>query len=208
MPFEGQGGDVASARSPGGFEFGLTGFVFGEPRPTSITFFLDGSAMVSDQYGRCIRRCITPEGAELRFADCAPDANKEGLVEPRPQFATHVQTIEALTAERVDWLAYSVSWRDRSNQNKVRTGMSLKQAHDLRSRLVAEGNSMVTVARTIACAGWPQLPYEELKKLPELPPTPLDELRKIRDPQFRKDALRVRREADEASARESVAEDD
>ena len=46
---------------------------------------------------------------------------------------------------------------------------------------------------------------KELAALPELPPTPLDELRKIRDPQLRKDALRVRREVDEARAKEVVS---
>ena len=57
--------------------------------------------------------------------------------------------------------------------------------------------------RTLTCAGWPQLPYEELRKLVELPPTPLAELKKIRNPQLRKDAIRARREADEALARET-----
>lgn len=50
--------------------------------------------------------------------------------------------------------------------------------------------------QTITHAGWPQLPYAELIKLKELPPTPLEELRKIKDDQLRRDALRARREYD------------
>mgnify|MGYP001571590047 CR=1 FL=1 len=61
--------------------------------------------------------------------------------------------------------------------------------------------------QSLSWAGWPQLPYEALKKLPMLPPTPLEELRKITDPQVRRDALRARREADDAVAKEmQVAE--
>jgi hypothetical protein len=117
---------------------------------------------------------------------------------PRPQFATHAQVIEALRAERIDWLAYEVRWRGKDNTNKSKGGLTQADAIKLQTKLLQDGISLVTVDRTIACAGWPQLNYEELKKLPELPPTPLEELRKIRDPQLRKDALRVRREVDSA----------
>lgn len=55
---------------------------------------------------------------------------------------------------------------------------------------------------TLTCAGWPQLPYEQLKELKELPPTPEDELAKIKNAQLRKDALRARREFDAARAAE------
>lgn len=51
-------------------------------------------------------------------------------------------------------------------------------------------------------AGFPQLPYEQLAELSQLPPTPIDELAKIKDTSLRKDALRIRREADEAAAKE------
>lgn len=57
----------------------------------------------------------------------------------------------------------------------------------------------------LACAGWPQIPYAELMKLNELPPTPLEELRKIRDPEMRRDALKARREADAARDKELAA---
>lgn len=56
--------------------------------------------------------------------------------------------------------------------------------------------------RTLTWAGWPQLPYEELCNLKELPPTPVDELKNIRDPKLRKDALRARREYDEVRTKE------
>lgn len=54
-------------------------------------------------------------------------------------------------------------------------------------------------------AGWPQIPYAELKKLSNLPPTPIEELRKIKDNSLRKDALRARREVDEIIAKEAQA---
>jgi hypothetical protein len=44
-----------------------------------------------------------------------------------------------------------------------------------------------------------------LKSLKELPPTPLDELRKIANQELRKDALRIRREVDEAREKELQA---
>lgn len=56
--------------------------------------------------------------------------------------------------------------------------------------------------KTLTCAGWPQLPYAELMKLPTLPPTPLEELRKIANASLRKDALRARREVDEIRNKE------
>ena len=63
--------------------------------------------------------------------------------------------------------------------------------------------------QSLVCAGWPQLPYAQLTALKELPPTPLDELRKIKDPALRKDALRIRREVDAARDKEmQVAEEE
>lgn len=47
----------------------------------------------------------------------------------------------------------------------------------------------------LSCAGFPQLPYEELAKLESLPPTPLDELQKIKNKALRQDCMRARREA-------------
>ena len=155
MAIESQTG-TGEFQSPGGFIFGLQGWNYAEARPKSITFFLNGTAKVADQYGRSIRGAVV-DNKEIRFAvtapgnDDPPDAVK-GL-------ATHAQVIAALAAERIDW-------------------------------------------RTLAAAGWPQLPYAELAKLGELPPTPLEELRKIKDPVLRKDALRAAKERDELRIKE------
>lgn len=65
--------------------------------------------------------------------------------------------------------------------------------------------------KTLSYAGWPQLPYAELAgmvKSNTIPPTPLEELRKITDPALRKDALRARREVDEMILKESQAAED
>ena len=149
-------------QSPGGFVFGVQGWNWGEPRPTSITFFLDGTARVSDQHGRPIRG-TTVDNKEVLFAPTSP--KNDDAPGARSRYATHVEVIDALTKELVDW-------------------------------------------QKLTCAGWPQLPYSELKELPELPPTPLDELRKIRNPELRRDALRIRREANEVMTRELAAIED
>lgn len=205
MGFEGQGGDSWYGKSPGGFEFGIQGFTYGQPVPKSITFFLDGTAMVCDQYGRHIRRAVTNDGIEVKFADTPPDASREGEIVPRPQFASHAEVIAALAAERIDWLSYEVRYRLRDGTNKIRGGLSLAEASKLQMKLLTEGNNPVVMERTIASAGWPQLPYEELKRLPELPPTPEFELKKIRDPELRRDALRIRREFDQTREQELQA---
>ncbi|MDE2237968.1 MAG: hypothetical protein KGK30_08780, partial [Elusimicrobia bacterium] len=118
---------------------------------------------------------------------------------------THAQVVAALAAERIDWLAYTVQYRAKDGSIRAHAGMSKADADKMRTRLLREGVGAVAMARTIACSGWPQLPYDELIKLPELPPTPIEELRKIRDPQMRKDALRARRELDSARATEYAA---
>lgn len=202
MGFEMAGGDAMWTKSPGGFEFGIQGFQHGPPVPKSITFFLDGSAMIHDQYGRPIRAAVGADSSTLRFADVPPDGNREGTVTARPQFATHAQTIAALAAEQIDWLAYEVRWRDRSGQVRGRGRLTLAEAVKLQAQLAKDGYAMVVMERTISCAGWPQLPYEELKKLPEVPPTPASELCKIPDPALRRDALRLRHEADAARVAE------
>lgn len=150
-------------QSPGGFVFGVAGWSWGEPRPKSITFFLDGTAKVSDQHGRPIKGTVV-DNKEVLFAQGPP--KNDDMPNTRAHLATHAQVVAALTAERVDW-------------------------------------------RTLVCAGWPQLPYAVLKELSELPPTPLEELRKIRDPALRKDALRARREVDDIKTKElAVSEEE
>lgn len=152
--------DIYGLTSPGGFVFGVSGWHWGEPRPKSITFFLDNTAKVSDQHGRPIKGVVLADNKPVRFA-ATPPAHDQ-LPDARKDLATHVEVIAALAAERIDW-------------------------------------------QTLTYAGWPQLPYAELKKLPTLPPTPIEELRKIKDPILRRDALRIRREADEAAAKEAQA---
>ena len=147
---------VGEVISPGGFVFGVAGWTWGEPRPKSITFFLDGTAKVCDQHGRPIKGTVV-DSKEVRFAQASP--GNDDPPNARKGLATHAQVVAALAAEHVDW-------------------------------------------RKLSCAGWPQLPYAELSKLPNLPPTPLDELRKISNPQLRKDALKARREVDDAKAKE------
>ena len=154
--------DIYGVQSPGGFVFGIQGWSWGEPKPSSITFFLDNTARVSDQYGRPIKGAFI-DSKEVRFASAPPGetVNKE----ERGKLATHLQTVAALTSERFDW-------------------------------------------KTVTYAGWPQLPYAMLKDVKNLPLTPIEELRKIRDPQLRKDALKMRREMEEALVKdESIGEE-
>jgi hypothetical protein len=152
--------------SPGGFEFGRVGWTWGEQRPVSITFFLDGTALVADQHGRPIKGTLGDDGVATLFATSAPELPNGRKPEDLKKFSTHARTIAALKAENYDWL----------NRKKI------------------------------VWAGWPQLPYAELKKIVDLlPPTPLEELRKIRDPQLRKDSLAVRKEIDEVRTKELAA---
>jgi hypothetical protein len=157
-------------RSPGGFEFGVEGWIWAQPVFKSITFYLDGTAQVSDQYGRPVRGVVAPDGRTTHFAmtppparamDDSDDALFRQLMAERAKLARHAEVIAALTVERVDWT-------------------------------------------TLACAGWPQLPYEELKKLKRLPPTPIEELQKISDTQLRRAAVRARLEADSGREMESA----
>lgn len=149
----------SSAESPGGFVFGPQGFTWGQSIPKGITFFLDNTCTVTDQYGRPIRGVVGLDNKPTLFAPNPPDAVQDNIIIPRPQYATHQKTIEALESERIDW-------------------------------------------KKLTCAGFPQLPYEELKKLPALPPTPIRELKKIVDKDLRKAAIKARKEADELRARE------
>ena len=165
--------------SPGGFVFGVAGWSWGEQRPTSITFFLDGSAMVCDQHGRPIRG-VANDGKEVWFATSPPEGMmvtsgaappyskrfrevlEGGKLVKKTPLATHAEVISALASERIDW-----------------------------TKLV--------------CAGTPQLPYEQLKKLLDLPYISTAEIRRIPDEGLRRDALRIRREADAAHEKEMIA---
>lgn len=156
---------VASMTSPGGFQFGVIGWNWAAPVPRSITFFLDNTVAMHDQYGRPIKGFVVDGMKEVWLVSCAPAENPpyqqrlrvvEGKKVP---YATHAEVVAALAADHIDWTKLN-------------------------------------------CAGWPQLPYADLKKLAKLPPTPVDDLRYISSVALRKDALRMRREADEAVARE------
>lgn len=162
MAFQAQGTGPNGQVSPGGFEFGLQGWSWPAPVPKSITFFLDGTAMVCDQFGRPIRGSSV-DGKEVFFAVTPPQ--QDAPPKATAKLGTHAQVVAALTAEGVKW-------------------------------------------RDLTWAGWPQLPYAELKKLDPVPPTPVSELRKIHDPDMRKDALRIRREVDTAAAAELKSVED
>lgn len=151
-------GFAGSVVSPGGFIFGVQGWTWGEPRPKSITFFLDGTATVADQHGRPIKGTMVGN-KEVKFATSPPKSDGSDRELRVAAFATHEQVVTALAAERIDW-------------------------------------------QTLTCAGWPQLPYEQLKQVKEVPATPKEELQKIRNSTLRKDALRVRQEYDLARAKE------
>jgi hypothetical protein len=142
----------------GSFIFGVENWVWRDPVPTSVTFFIDGTAIVNDQYGRPIRGVIH-DGHETKFAPTPPVADSSGEIVPRPEYANHQQVIEALRSEGIEW-------------------------------------------KTLDHAGWPQMPYSELVKLEKLPPTPAEALARIVDPALRKDALKMRCEADEARKKE------
>lgn len=197
--------------SPGGFTLGDDGRCFGSDYryapsvPKSITFYLDNTAMVADQYGRPMRGVITAEGKTVLFADRPPDGDREGVVIPRSQFSPHAQVVAALTAEGFDWLAYEVRYVANDGRQRTSPNLTLEKANELMEKMASSGTQKVGVFRMIACAGFPQLPYDLLKKLPELPPTPYEELRKIRDSKLRQDALKARRERDEQREKELQA---
>jgi hypothetical protein len=123
--------DLSTLTSPGGFIIGVQGWAWGEPRAKTITFFLDGTVGVYDQYGRPIRGTVVDNKRVLFAMNPPRNDDKPGA---RSDLATHAQVIAALAAERIDWKA-------------------------------------------LTCAGWPQVPYDDLAvmiKSNTLPPTPLD----------------------------------
>lgn len=169
-----QGNDYYGGKSPGGFVFGVQGWIWQPPRVTSITFFLDNTAKVSDQYGRPIHGTEL-NGKKVLFAQQPPSI--DDAPGSRKGLATHAEVIAALWAERIDW-------------------------------------------RGVPYAGFPQLPYEELKKIANLK-WPFDDEHIldsksgchciyccIKDPQMRRDALRVKREIDDAIEKEFIDDEE
>lgn len=154
----------SSAESPGGFVFGPQGWHWGQQRVKGITFFLDNTAKVTDQWGRPIPGVVDTDTNKITvFAKDAPQDPRgvmnQALVEERKKCATHAQVIAALEKEKVDW-------------------------------------------QSLQIAGFPQLPYEQLKKLKNFPTTPLRDLKRIKDRELRSAAMRARIEEDERKRRE------
>lgn len=174
--------------SPGGFIFGLQGWTWGDQKPTSITFFLNGTVKVSDQYGRPIKGAVPPDGNPVYFDRC-----------------NHAQLVDALAGEGIDVVA---------EMNKA--GTPCKQCKGVKyvnnkwcqTCYHKESGESTGLCPSIKCSGWPQLPYDALKKLKELPPTPIEDLRKIKDADMRRDALKTRREADAVREKEMQSVDD
>lgn len=195
IDFESFGGAGDFVQSPGGFEFGLQGWSWPEQRPTSITFYLDNTAMVCDQFGRPIRGAVTTEGKEVYFAVTPPEGG-ENMLDPRPRFGTHEQVVDILLEERIDVI---------EEMNKAGTVCGRCAGRRMMGERLCNGCGGTGLLRVISVAGWPQLPYERLKKLKKVPLTPASELSRIRDLRLRKDALKLRNEADERTAREAVS---
>lgn len=209
---------VTELVSPGGYVFscfGPQGVVYAAPIPTGITFFLDGSAVVCDQYGRLMKGVQTNDGRVVLFASSPPEANREGTIVPRPQFASHAEVVEALEAEGVNLLAHEVHYRDKGGKQHVTGGLSFDEANKIQAQRVKEGCTHVSVRRTVTCAGWPQLSCDRQRALKHLLPQeyPVEELLKIRDPERRKDCLRIYaemaagRDSEVARAREEAQRD-
>lgn len=214
--FQSWSGDYGSGvhttqQSPGGFEFGVTGWIWPNPVPSSVTFYLDNTAGVFDQWGRPIKGVVLPSGREVRFANAPPRADDSDAV-LRKQFATHAEVVEVLLAEGVDLIAEmnSVGSPCPRCQGTGRSGE--------RQCRTCRGSGRKAV---VSCAGWPQLTYEQLKKLSAVE-WPFDRTcRKnssggtgqrcgcvncsIRDPALRRDAMRVRAEAAAAATAEQEA---
>jgi hypothetical protein len=194
-------GEHGSFVSPGGFEFGVQGWNWAHPIPKSVTFFLDGTALVADQYGRPIRGLMLDTGETVLFAPCPPQHDPEGRVFPRPQYASHAKVIEALLVDlRIDLVAEMNAANDPCPACK---GKMVTTNGSRCGKCRGSGKRLV-----IACAGWPQLPYEMLKAIKLVPPTSERDLQRILSPTLRKAALSVRREVDREAANSEEQEAD
>lgn len=102
--------------SPGGFAFGVQGWRWGEPKVKGITFFLDNTALVSDQYGRPIKGSVI-DGKEVKFAMSPPPGEipdgadievdptvRQSEIDARKSYASHAKVVEALESERIEWM--------------------------------------------------------------------------------------------------------
>lgn len=146
--------------SPGGIDFGIQGWDYGEIRPTTVVFLITGIARVCDHHGNPIE--------EL----CGP----------------HAEVLATLKEAGFDWHIAddekSTLWLVRKSRGKMDKNVTM-----------------------MSVAGFPHLPYAELKKMPRLPETPIDELRNIKNKKHRNDALKARAEADRENQRSMDAEE-
>lgn len=133
--------------SPRDIPFGIEGWSYGEIKPTTITFFTDGSAIVADHRGNPIEKLGTLSLPTL------PPSSDEDSPSKRAKYPRHSEIIAELTTMGINW-------------------------------------------QKLVYAGWPQLEYEALCEIEALPPTPREELAKIRNKALRADALKKRDEAD------------
>lgn len=162
--------DLYGFKSPGGFVFGVTGWNWGDQIPRSITFFLDNTCKISDQWGRPIKGG-EKDGKIILFAPAPP--TQDDLPGSRSKYATHKEVVDYLMSDlHLDW-------------------------------------------RKLVWAGFPQLPYEELKKTNGLL-WPFDDSHRtdgkcscahccIKETSVRKDALRLRREISDNRLKEERA---
>jgi hypothetical protein len=154
----------------------------------AVTFFLNGSAKVSDQHGRPIKGFVSKEGNPIYFDRC-----------------THQQVVEGLAGEGIDVIA---EMNKTGTPCKVCKGNRTANNKWCQACYHKDSGESTGLSSTLKCAGWPQLRYDMLKKIKELPPTPIEELRKIKDPDLRKDALKIRRELDESRDKELQSDND
>jgi hypothetical protein len=180
--------------SENGIVFGLQGWRPNEPQAVSITWFNDNTAMVLDQHGRPIHGILLDDGKIVKFATSAPIATEDGAVVLRPQFSSHADVVMALESEGIDWQAYTVRYKLSSGRGMMKPKMPKQKAVDLIERITKEGATSVSMHRTIACVGWPQLPYDELMKLVDCPIATEEGLELIPDVNLREDALRAFKE--------------
>jgi hypothetical protein len=181
---------VGEYTSPGGFVFGVQGWTWGDQRAESITFLINGTARICDQHGRLFKVLQRQDGTVLDLGQM-----------------THVQIIEVLAEERIN-LVEEMNKHGKPCPRCKGTKLESGGSRPCQACYHKNSNTSTGLARCLTVAGWPQVPYDMLKKIVNLPPTPIEELRKIRDPQLRKDALRMRREVDAAKAEEMQQEQD
>ena len=177
--------------------------------PSSVTFYLDNTASVFDQYGRPIKGVVLPDGKAIKFATTPPKAD-DCDINLRKSFASHKEVVDIMLTERIDLIqemnetgAPCPSCKGAGHHNNVKCQR-------------CRGNGR---RNTIVCSGWPQLPYEQLKKIKRMQ-WPFDAAHtqgnqrcgcvacNIHDPALRKDALRMKREMDEVCEKEMVGTED